>query len=78
MDVKYDCIDLRTFRFSDEFFHTLERSPANGSLGDDIKPNFHLIEPGSISGRIVNLITWMGREPSFNLRMFMSSVIIDY
>jgi len=34
----------------------LERATANGSLGDDVEPHFHLVEPGSVGGCVVNLI----------------------
>ena len=32
----------------------LERATANGPLGDDVEPDFHLVEPGSVGGYVVN------------------------
>jgi len=65
------------FDFCDQVFNTLERSTTNGPLCNNIKPDFDLIEPRSIRGCIVNLVTRMCREPSFNRGMFMGGVIVD-
>ena len=33
------------FDFMDKCFHTFERSSADGALGDEIEPDFDLIQP---------------------------------
>ena len=42
--------------FLDEIVDASERAPANGALGDESKPAFHLIDPGGIGGCVVHVI----------------------
>ena len=46
-----------------QFFDASESSRPNGFLGDDVGPDFYLIEPRGIRGCVVNLIAGMSRQP---------------
>ena len=52
-----------------QFLDALERTTANGSLGDDV-------EPGSVGGCVVNLITRVGSQPPLDSRMLVGSIVI--
>ena len=64
-----------------DFLHQIvdagERTPANGALGDDAKPTFHLIKPRGIGGRVVHLVARPLGQPIANLRMSVGGVVID-
>ena len=64
--------------FSDEIFNALECSTADSSLSGEIKPNFNLIEPRSVSRRVVDLMSRLCCEPSLNGRVPVGSVIINH
>ena len=64
--------------FSDESFHASECSPANGLLGDDIEPDFHLVQPGSIRWREMSLKARMDGQPAFDPRMLMGAIVVDH
>src|SRR3989304_4621663 len=66
----------KVFNMSDQVFDALKRSTADGLLGNEIEPDLDLIEPRSIRGCIVNLITRMGSQPAFNLSMLMGRVVV--
>ncbi len=68
----------KLFDFGDEFFDTPKCSAANGPLGDEMKPSFHLVQPRTISGCIVNLVPRVECEPAFNFGMLMGGVVIDH
>src|SRR3990172_11830382 len=58
---------------ADQISDAPERSPANGLLGNEVKPDLHLIEPGCIGGGIVNVITRASRQPTLNSVVFVGS-----
>jgi len=64
--------------FRDQFSDTFESSSTNSHLGDEVEPDFHLIKPRSICGRVMDMITGMSRQPALDLGMFMGSVIVNY
>jgi len=68
----------KLFNFRDQIFNTFKSSPAEGFLGNKIKPDFDLIEPRGLSGNGVNLVTGTGGEPTLNLSVLMGPIIIDY
>jgi hypothetical protein len=39
----------------DQIFHASECAPADGLLSDDIEPYLHLVQPGSVGRRKMNL-----------------------
>ena len=60
-----------------QLFDAFKSAAADGSLGDDAKPSFNLIEPRSIGGSKVDVVTWTGRNPAFDLGVLVSAVIVD-
>jgi len=64
--------------FENQIFNTSEGSSADCSLGDEIEPELDLIQPGSIGRGIVDLISGMSRNPTLDLGVFMSGVIIHH
>ena len=64
--------------FSDQFSDTIKCSAAVGSFRNEIKPVFHLIEPQSISGDIVNLVAGVGRQPPLYLSVLVGAIVIDH
>src|SRR5713101_1150722 len=60
-----------------QLFDTFESSPSNGTLGDQVVPDFDLIKPRGICWSVMNVPAWMGRQPSFNFRMLVCGVIIN-
>ena len=60
-----------------QVLHAPKRAPANGLLGDLPKPEFHLIEPGSIRRGIVHLVARALRQPGPDFRMFVRRIVID-
>jgi hypothetical protein len=66
-----EVIDLRH-----QFFDAAERAATNGFLGDDVEPNFDLVEPGSVGRREVNLVAGMGSQPTLDARMLVRGVVV--
>ena len=64
--------------FENQIFDTSEGSSTDGSLGDEIEPDLDLIQPGSIGRGIVDLISGMSRNPTLDLGVLMSGVIIHH
>ena len=44
--------------FSDEVLDAFEASAADGLLGNESEPAFDLIDPGGVSGRVVDVESW--------------------
>ena len=40
------------FDFGNKFFDAAEGTPTDGLLGDDVEPDFYLVEPGRVGGRL--------------------------
>ena len=68
----------KLINFKDQIFDASESSSPDCSLGDEIKPDLDLIQPGSIGRRIVDLISGMSHNPTLDLGVFMSGVIIHH
>ena len=61
----------------DEVLDTLEGAAADGLLGDQSEPSFDLIEPGRISGRVVDVESGSRGQPKADLGVLMGGVVID-
>ena len=61
----------------DEVMHAGEGAPANGALGDETEPAFHLVEPRGVGGGVVHVIAGPLRQPGAHLGMFVGGVVID-
>ena len=62
--------------FLDQFLHTAKRSPANGLLGDPVKPDLYLVQPGSISRSEVYVESRRCSEPALDSRMLVGRVVV--
>ena len=62
----------------DQVFHASECAPADGLLGDDIEPYLHLVQPGSIGRRKMNLKARMSGQPALNPWMLMGAIVVDH
>ena len=60
----------------DEILDAAEAAAADGPLGNQSEPSFHLIEPGRISGRVMNVESGSRGEPDTHLGVFMGRVVI--
>ena len=63
--------------FGHEVPDAAETASADGLLGDQVEPDLHMIEPGRVGRRIVDVITRTGRQPLFDLGMFVRGIVID-
>ena len=54
----------------------MERATADGALGDEGEEAFDLVEPGGVGGREVNVPTRTACEPSSDLGMLVSGVVV--
>lgn len=64
--------------FRNQLFDTLKGSSPNGPLCNQVEPDLHLIEPRSIGGCIVNLVTGMSCQPALDLGMLMGGIVINH
>jgi len=60
-----------------QFLDAAEGAAADGALGEQSEPPFHLVQPGGIGGRVVQVETGMLRQPGTNLGMLVRGVVID-
>ena len=65
-----------TINVLDEVCDASKGAAANGFLGNDIEPDFYLIQLGGVCRGVVNMIPRSGTKPSPNPRVFMGSVIV--
>jgi len=63
--------------FGNQLFDAGERAAADRLLGNDAEPAFDLVEPGSISGGVVDVVSRPLCQPGFHFGMFVCGVIID-
>ena len=63
--------------FFDEVGGGIERATTDSALSDESEETFDLVEPGGIGGREVNMPTRTTGEPSPDLEMLMSGVVVD-
>ncbi|MDQ1404869.1 MAG: hypothetical protein QOG55_498, partial [Acidobacteriaceae bacterium] len=61
---------------SHQFFDAAKGAPTNGFLGDDVKPDFHLIQPGSIGGSEMHLHAGMRGQPALHAGMLVRGVVV--
>lgn len=61
----------------DEVLDALEGATADGLLGDESEPSFDLIEPGRISGGVVDVESGSRSQPEADLGVLMGGVVID-
>jgi len=54
-----------------QFFHASERSSSYRAPGDEIEPDFDLVEPGSVCRRMVYMPSVMDGQPSSHCRMLV-------
>ncbi len=62
---------------SDEISDTAEGATSDGPLGDDVEPDLDLIEPRRVRRRVVDVKARSGCEPSSNLGVLVSRVVVD-
>ena len=60
-----------SFDFGNKFFDASEGTPTDGLLGDDVEPDFYLVEPGRVGGREVQVVTGAGGQPALDARMLV-------
>ena len=61
----------------DEVFDAFEGASADRLLGDQSEPSFDLIEPGRVSGRVVDMEAGPFGQPEANLGVLVSGVVVD-
>ena len=61
----------------DEVLDALEGAAADGLLGDQSEPSFDLIEPGRISGRVVDVESGPRSQPEADLGVLVGGVVVD-
>ena len=59
-----------------QFFHAAERATSNALVGELSKPAFNQIDPGTVSGREMDVKAWALSEPLPNHRSFVSAVVV--
>lgn len=60
-----------------QFLHAPECAPADGLLGNDVVPDLHLVQPGGIGRRQMDVELGMQGQPVLHPGMLMSCVAID-
>lgn len=61
----------------DQFLDASKRTAADGPLGDQGKPAFHLIQPRRVGRGVMNLVSRPLRQPGAHFGMFVRCVIVD-
>lgn len=61
----------------DQLLDTAEGPATNSLLRDPTEPELHLIEPGGVRWRVVDVIAGPQAQPGTDLRMFMRGIVID-
>ena len=61
----------------DQFLDASKRTTADGPLGDQGKPAFHLIQPRRVGRGVMNLVSRPLRQPGAHFGMFVRCVIVD-
>ena len=70
------CSDDESFDFGDQFFDAAEGAATDGLLRDDVEPDFHLVEPGGVGWREVQVVTGSRCQPALDARMLVGRVVI--
>src|SRR5882757_3257220 len=61
----------------DELLDAGERAAADCLVGDEREEAFHLIQPGAVGRDEVHVPAWPTRQPSLDLGVTVSSVVVD-
>lgn len=61
----------------DQLFNAVKGSTSYGLLGDEVKSDFYLIEPGGIGRCVVDVEARTTCKPAMNLRMLVGCVIVN-
>jgi uncharacterized repeat protein (TIGR03803 family) len=69
--ILYELIDL-----SHQFLHAAKSSAPDGSLGNSVEPDLHLIEPGGVGWSEVHMKARPRRQPALHARMLVGGVIV--
>src|SRR5215469_8642062 len=59
-----------------QFFHAAEHAPPNSLVGEFGEPALDQVNPGTVSGSVVDMKTWTLREPFSDKGGFVSSVVV--
>jgi hypothetical protein len=65
------------FDLNDQLFDAGEAAATDGTLRDDCEPALHLIQPGSVGGRVMHVETRPLRQPGLDLGILVRTVVID-
>ena len=63
--------------FDDQVLDAAKTPPSDRLLGDNVEPDFHLVEPGGIAGSVMNMIAGSKCQPASDFGLFVSSVVVD-
>ncbi len=63
--------------FGDQLFDAREAAGPDRPLGDDPKPALHLVKPGGIGRRVVDMEPWPLRQPGADYGVLVSAVVVD-
>jgi len=66
------------FDLSHKFFYTSESATSYRSLGDEVEPDFNLVEPRGIGRCVMDVPSFMNCQPAPDLGMFVSGIVVDY
>ena len=61
----------------DQVLYAAKRATANGPLGDQAKPAFHLVQPRGVGGSVVDVVARSLRRPSWPLGVLVGGIVID-
>src|SRR5258706_8906732 len=61
----------------DELLDAGERAAADCLVGDEREEAFHLIQPGAVGRDEVHVPAWPTRQPSLDLGVTVSGVVVD-
>ena len=60
----------------DQIADAAEAAATDGPLGNQSEPAFHLIEPGRISGRVVDVVTGPCSQPDAYFGVFVGGIVV--
>ena len=66
----------KRFNVVNQVLHTPKRPAADDPLGDEVKPNLHLIQPRGVGGRVVHMIARARRQPRSHLGVLVRGVVV--
>ena len=59
-----------------QLIHAAKGTTADGTLSDEGKPAFHLIQPGRVGRGVVDVEAGPPRKPDSHLRVLVSGVVV--